>query len=141
MIQIKSCKIKTEFEKLCEEISNKNNFLDQGVMENHLRELRKRKINSKKEKELIKKEIQNIEFVPEDKGFEYKEENEFDEYIRKLEEKKKEEERLKIKRRYKIIIDSNKNFTKKFMDNINKKNNSINSSLPPVSKKLIVYIN
>jgi len=136
MIQLKSSKIKTEFEKLCEEISNKYNFLDQGVMENHLKELRKRKINTKKEKEQIKKEIKAVEFEPEEQGFVYKEENEFDEYIRKLEEKKKEEERLQRKQRYKVIVDSNKNFTKKFMDNINKKNNSISSSLLPSSKKL-----
>ena len=136
MIQLKSSKIKTEFEKLCEEISNRYNFLDQGVMENHLKELRKRKINTKKEKEQIKKEIKAVEFEPEEQGFVYKEENEFDEYIRKLEEKKKEEERLQRKQRYKVIVDSNKNFTKKFMDNINKKNNSISSSLLPGSKKL-----
>ena len=51
-------KQKTNFEKLCEEIStNDENQLDQGIMENHLRELRIRKMNTKIKTEQIKKEV------------------------------------------------------------------------------------
>ena len=114
-------KPKTEFERLCEEISNKNQNVDQGIMENHLRELRKRKIKTKKQKEQIKKEVEAPAFEPEEEGFVYKEENQFDDYIRQLKEKKEEEERLLRKQRYKIIINSNKNFTKKLLNNFDKK--------------------
>lgn len=115
-------KPKTNFEKLCEEISSKNiNLLDQGLMENHLRELRNRKMSFKKEKEKIKKDVEPIHFQPEEEGFIFKEENQFDEYIRRLREKKEEQDRILKKQRYKIIIDSNKNFTKKLLNEFNKK--------------------
>jgi hypothetical protein len=45
---------KTNFEKLCEELSKKNeNIFNEGFMENYLNELRRRKMNSKIEKEQV----------------------------------------------------------------------------------------
>lgn len=116
-------KQKTNFERLCEEISEKNEKnLDQGIMENHLKELRRRKMNTKMEKEQIKKDIEFINFEPEEEGFVFKEEDQFDDYIKKLRDLKEEQEKILKKQRYKIIIDNNKNFTKKLLNEFKKSN-------------------